>query len=162
MKEYLKKGYLAKSELIKEFPPRGVIEKHAVAMTECVQEIPCNPCVTACPTGAIIMETINSVPKVNFDICIGCAKCVVVCPGLAMFMLKIDDEGGEVTLPYEMLPQPVKGETVNLLNRTGEMVSKGVVVRVVSANKDIKSSVVTVRFKDPELVYEVRNLEVIR
>ncbi|MGC8722068.1 MAG: 4Fe-4S binding protein [Caldisericaceae bacterium] len=162
MKEYLKRGFLEKSELASNFPPRQIIEKHSVAMTECVQEIPCNPCVTACPVGAISMADINSIPKVNFETCIGCGKCVAVCPGLAMFMMRIDERGGEVTLPYEMLPVPVKGETVNLLNRSGEIVSKGTVSRVISANGSIKSSIVTVRFKDPELVYEVRNIEVIR
>jgi Fe-S-cluster-containing hydrogenase component 2 len=162
MSNYLKTGYLGKSDLENNFPSHIIMEKHRVAMTECVQEIPCNPCVTACPTGAITMQTINSNPKVNFEKCIGCGKCVAVCPGLAMFMMKIDSEEGEVSLPYEILPQPQKGDVVKLLNREGKFVSVGIVAKVMTFDKSIQSSVVTVKFKNPELVYEVRNIEVKR
>ncbi len=162
MSNYLRLGYLEKSDLTNNFPLWSVMEKHAVAMAECLQEIPCNPCVTSCATGAITMANINAIPEVNFEKCIGCGKCVAVCPGLAMFMVKVDEGGGEITLPYEMLPQPEKGESINLLNRSGENIGKGTVLKVVALEKSTHSVLVTVAFTNSELVYDVRNIEVKR
>ena len=161
MSDYLKNGFLTKDDLKDNFPPEERIKKGFVAVTECVQEIPCNPCVTSCPVGAISMETINSTPKVNFNKCIGCGNCVAVCPGLAMFLINIEGSKGRVTMPYEMLPAPKKGEVVNLLNRKGEKIGKGIVIKVIFPEKDTYSAVVTVEFDNPELIYEVRNIEVI-
>ncbi len=162
MNEYLKDGFLTKDDLKNDFPSMERIKKGFVAVSECVQEIPCNPCVTSCPVNAISMETINSTPKVNFDKCIGCGNCVAVCPGLAMFLINIKDGKGRVTMPYEMLPTPEKGKTVNLLDRKGEKIGKGIVIKVIFPEKGTYSTVVTVEFDDPELVYEVRNIEVIK
>jgi len=159
MNKYLKTGFLTRSDLEKELPPIERIKKGFVAVTECIQEIPCNPCVTSCPVDAISMQTINSVPKVNFNKCIGCGNCVVVCPGLAMFLLNTEDSKGRVSLPYEMLPTPKKGEMVNLLNRKGEKIGKGIVTKIISPEKNTRSVVVTVEFDNPKLVYEVRNIE---
>src|SRR5208283_3240073 len=49
----------------------------------CVQEIPCNPCQDACPEGLITCKTIMALPEYH-GVCLGCGKCVVACPGLAI------------------------------------------------------------------------------
>jgi Fe-S-cluster-containing hydrogenase component 2 len=159
--DYLKTGFLTKEDIIDNFPTVDKISKHAVAISECVQEIPCNPCVSSCPTGAISMNDIKDPPKINYDLCIGCGKCVMVCPGLALFLVRKTDTLYEVSIPYEMLPIPKVGDEVYLLNRLGEKVGTGKVTKVLKAEKETQSSVITVSFYEEKLIYEVRNIEVI-
>jgi len=129
-----------------------------VAVTECVQPIPCDPCRHSCPVGAVIMEDINDVPRIDYGKCTGCARCVEVCPGLAMFVVKLDSEWGYVTLPYEFLPLPEKGEVVEALDREGRTVEEGTVV---SVRKGGTTPVVRVRVSR-ENVMVVRNIRVRR
>ncbi|HEB37164.1 MAG TPA: 4Fe-4S dicluster domain-containing protein [Thermoplasmatales archaeon] len=132
-------------------------EKHlrrGVAIIECIQEIPCNPCVDSCPSGAISMKDLNSTPEIDYDKCIGCGRCVSVCPGLAIFLVKIEGEHSFVTLPYEMLPMPKVGEIVKVLDREGKVVGNGEVVRVRVVNK---TGIITVKV-DRDLIMEVRNI----
>ena len=128
--------------------------KRGVAIIECVQEIPCNPCVNACPFGAISMENLNDLPKIDYDKCVGCGRCVSVCPGLAIFLVKIEGKNGFVTLPYEMLPIPKVGEVVKVLDREGKVVGKGEIVKVRVENK---TGIITVKV-DRNLIMEVRNI----
>ena len=128
--------------------------KRGVAIIECVQEIPCNPCVDVCPFGAISMENLNALPKIDYDKCVGCGRCVSVCPGLAIFLVKIEGENGFLTLPYEMLPIPKVGEVVKVLDREGKVVGKGEIVKVRVENK---TGIITVKV-DRNLIMEVRNI----
>ena len=100
MREYEKTGILSMKEL--QVPSKKQLEK-GVAILECVQEIPCNPCVDSCPVHAISMKDINAPPVNDFEKCIGCTKCVGVCPGLAIFVVKVKDDKAWITLPYEFV-----------------------------------------------------------
>ncbi len=160
MSDYLKTGYLENEDA--EFPETGLLAERMVAVTECVQEIPCNPCVESCPVDAISMNGINGIPKVDFSRCIGCGNCVAVCPGLAMFLVGVKDGKGVVSLPYEMLPVPAKGSEVFLLDRKGERIGKGIVSGIRKTDKSRNSVIVTVEFQDRELIKSVRNIEVAR
>ncbi|MDH7517236.1 MAG: 4Fe-4S binding protein [Candidatus Thermoplasmatota archaeon] len=155
MKVYEKTGVLSLSDL--RLPSKKQLEK-GVAILECVQEIPCNPCVDTCPVNAISMKDINAVPVNDYDKCTGCGKCVGVCPGLAIFVVKIKDGKALITLPYEFLPVPVVGENVHVLDRTGKKRGFGLVKRVV---KNGKTMVVTVEV-DEKLGMDVRNIRVER
>ncbi len=100
---------------------------------ECYEAIPCNPCETSCPTGAITVgENINDVPVIDYEKCNGCGICMTECPGLAVFMLRElpEEESALIGIPYELIPLPEKGEKVHLLGREGETLSDGVVQRV--------------------------------
>ncbi len=105
---------------------------------ECPQEIPCNPCVEACPTSAITMESLTSVPKVDYSKCTGCALCVARCPGLACFVIDLtySQDKALVKLPYEMLPVLKRGDRVQLLDRLGRIVGEGEVLTSVEPFKD--------------------------
>ena len=157
MTNYLKYGYLEVKDII-SFPSLKIITKHPVAISECIQEIPCNPCVTPCPVQAISMEGINGIPEINFERCTGCGKCVSICPGLALFLVGIRNGKGMVTLPFEMLPVPLKGEKVYLLDRKGKEIGQGNVLRVIFPDKSTKSAVITVSFDNIELIKSVRNI----
>ncbi|HHW94075.1 MAG TPA: 4Fe-4S binding protein [Clostridiaceae bacterium] len=154
---------IATQELIKKLIPSP--ERRArgpYAMVECFQEIPCNPCSTSCPFGAILpMKDINDIPTIDLDRCTGCGICAGVCPGLAIFI--IDESKGDgtatVTIPYEFRPLPEKGETVRAVNRQGNIIGDGVVTRIL-ASKKTKTPLITVQIP-AELVYEVRFLNLI-
>ncbi len=158
MNNYLKYGYINAEDII-SFPPLEIVENHPVAVSECIQEIPCNPCVTSCPVQAISMEGINGIPVVNFEKCTGCSMCVSVCPGLALFLVGIRNGKGLVTLPYEMLEVPSKGEKVILLDRKGQKVGTGTVEKVFYPDKNTKSALVTITFDNIELIKIVRNIK---
>jgi Fe-S-cluster-containing hydrogenase component 2 len=153
MHEYEKTGILSLSDL--QRPTKKQLEK-GVAILECVQEIPCNPCVASCPVHAISMKDINAPPVNDFEKCIGCTKCVGVCPGLAIFVVKIKDQKAWVTLPYEFVPVPKVGDVVQALDRTGAARSKSVVKKVM---KQGKTMVITIEI-DPTLAMDIRNIKV--
>jgi Fe-S-cluster-containing hydrogenase component 2 len=153
MHNYEKTGVLSKKDLI--LPSKKQLEK-GVAIIECIQEIPCNPCVDSCPVKAISMKDINAIPIMNFDKCIGCGKCIGVCPGLAIFVVKIKDGKALVSLPYEFLPVPEIGSKVKALNREGKVIGDAVVKRVIEKGKTMT---VTIEAKE-KLAMDIRNIRV--
>ncbi|MGB9666676.1 MAG: 4Fe-4S dicluster domain-containing protein [Candidatus Cryosericum sp.] len=135
-------------------------KKGPVAVIECIQEIPCNPCVSACKFDAISMEGINGIPHVDFAKCTGCMSCLKVCPGLAIFIQDKSKARPSVTIPYEYLPLPAKGDAVTLLGRDGAALGVGTVKFVLRADAISKSSLISVEFDDPALCEQVRNIKV--
>ncbi|MEM1794062.1 MAG: 4Fe-4S binding protein [Desulfurococcaceae archaeon] len=130
--EFKKLGYLTHKDLedLNIIPPSERLKKGPVVIVECPEEIPCDVCIYACPYGAISKESIYSVPRVDWDKCNGCGVCVPQCPGLAMFVIDLSKSGASyVTLPYEFLPEPVKGDVVVLLGRDGRELGLGKVVK---------------------------------
>lgn len=152
IKQYEKTGILSLKDL--KLPTDEQLKK-GVAIIECVQEIPCDPCVAVCPVNAISMKDINDIPKIDFNKCTSCKRCVGICPGLAIFVVKVEDDKAFVTLPYEFLPIPKVGDNVTALNREGK--SRGI-ARVVKVNRSGKTTVVTIEF-EKDLVMEIRNIK---
>jgi Fe-S-cluster-containing hydrogenase component 2 len=140
-------GFLSKEELSKipGVPSIERIKKGPVAFIECAQEIPCNPCEEACPYGAITVgKPITGLPKLDENKCIGCGTCIAACPGLAIFMVSVTDGKAQVSFPYEYYPLPQNGDTVDCVNRKGEVVTKGSVIRVTKPLKYDSTAVITV------------------
>ncbi len=150
------RGYLTSEEV--DHPPREVLKGGAVAVIECPQRIPCDPCSESCPVGAIDMENVNSLPKVDYGKCTGCGICVENCPGLAIFTLDCSGQDTcQITLPYEF-PLPEAGEEVEGLNRKGEAVSNVTVTRVKPKDRSVgDTSTVTVAVPE-ESVHDIRNI----
>lgn len=153
MHNYEQTGILSPTDLI--LPTQRQFEK-GVAIIECVQEIPCNPCVDSCPVHAISMKDINALPVCNYDICIGCGKCVGICPGLAIFVVKRNDDKALITIPYEFLPVPAVGDVVDALDREGKKRESAVVKKVI---KKGRTMVITIEV-DQSLAMEIRNIQV--
>ncbi len=102
-----------KATILKSKPGPAVSRKHPVReqgvfpIFHCYQEVPCNPCTSVCPVGAIRTEQdeITGLPYItDLDACTGCGSCVAVCPGLSMILVdyRDDPEHPLVTLPYEI------------------------------------------------------------
>jgi len=152
---YRRTGIVSVDELKKLglLPPVERLKKGPVAIIECPEKIPCNICVDACPSKAISMESIIDTPKLDWNKCTGCGMCVVLCPGLAIFVVDLSKKDkAYVTVPHEFLPEPKVGDEVILLGRDGKKLGKGKVVRVFERNKTFA---VTVEVP-PELAMEVR------
>ncbi len=132
---YRTDGVLRPDDLARLTPSRERLARAPVAVIECVENIPCNPCVTACPKGAITIEgDINDTPVVDFEKCNGCGLCLSACPGLAIFVIDVSGAGdtATVTVPYEFLPLPRVGETVTALDREGRSVCHARITRVLA------------------------------
>ncbi len=142
------------------YPSEERLARGPIAVFECAQKIPCNPCEAACQQGYIeIGEDITRLPVLD-ESCTGCGLCLPACPGLSIFVLDAtySETEAAVTLPYELLPLPVKGERVRALDRRGTEVCAGTVVSVRSGAKDRAFHSVKVAIPKAYL-HEVRHLE---
>lgn len=100
----------------------------------CRQEIPCDPCVTVCPKKSIklISESVMAIPVFEGE-CIGCFKCLFVCPGLAVTMVDFrkDKNAPIVSVPFEISRGKInKGDIVRVTNEEGSVLANAEVVSV--------------------------------
>jgi len=120
-------------------PPPG--EEGVMPIFHCQQEVPCNPCTSVCPEGAIRTEDdrITGLPYlVKGATCQGCMACVAICPGLAVTLVdyRKDPDHPTVTLPYEIWRDRVeKGQRVPVTDRDGAILGYYPVQRVVTNRK---------------------------
>lgn len=155
-----KTGILTDDDLKGVIPNKRRLAKGPVVIIECFQKIPCDPCAIYCKLRAIKpFEDINDLPQVDFDKCTGCGICISSCPGLAIFV--IDENYSEkealIKLPYEMLPLPRKGEDVYALDRTGKIVGKAKVIKVLKTKN--QTNVITI-LVPKNMVMKVRSIKV--
>lgn len=140
------KKYVDKLKKSPGWPSEERLNEGPVAVIECLEEIPCNPCETACPKKSITVGyPITNLPEFN-ETCTGCGKCLVVCPGLAIFLVDKNHSPNEaaLTIPYELLPLPSKGDKVIALDRTGKPVCEGIVKKVQTNKNNNKTNLVTI------------------
>ena len=155
-------GIPTKEDLDAITPSEERFARGPVAVVECFQEIPCNPCVDACKIGAMLpLKDINNLPKVDFEKCTGCGACIVQCPGLAIFVVDktYSATHAVVRLPYEFLPVPEKGQTAAGLDRAGKELGRFEVVRVVPGGAKNKTTTVWLAVPK-ELAMEVRGIKI--
>lgn len=145
----LQNGYPSWEEL-KQFnriPSDERFAKGPVAVIECIQPIPCNPCEGACKFGAICVgDPIINLPCLDEEKCVGCGKCVAQCSGLAIFVVDktYSETQATVSFPHEYLPLPAKGQKVKAVNRAGQHVCDAEVLRVMNPASNDHTPVITV------------------
>jgi Fe-S-cluster-containing hydrogenase component 2 len=156
---YKNDGVLMASEV--PLPNEEILKKGKIAIIECVENIPCNPCETSCPQGAIkIGSNICNLPKIDYSKCTGCSLCLAVCPGLAIFAINkyASNDKSEITIPYELNETIKKGMTVKLINRSGEIIGNGEISNIremkIQKNRKIVSILI-----DRSLIEEVRHFK---
>jgi sarcosine oxidase subunit alpha len=107
------------ADLMKKKPPDpGALlisdkEEGIFPLFHCNQEIPCNPCTSICPQEQIktIDDLITQLPYFKDEKeCLGCGKCVAICPGLAVTLIdyRKEREMPLVTFPFELTSEKVK------------------------------------------------------
>lgn len=154
-------GIPAKEDLAGVAPSEERFAKGPVAILECFQKIPCNPCVDACKFNAITKPgDINDLPEMDFDKCNGCGLCIAQCPGLAVFVVDktYSPSHAVVRIPYEFIPVPDSGQFACGLNRSGEDQGWFKVVKVVSGGRENKTYTIWLAVPQ-ELAMEVRNIK---
>lgn len=158
---YKRTGVVSLEELEERglLPSEDILTKKFVPFVECVENIPCNPCAHFCPTRCIVKDSITDIPKVYWDRCNGCLKCVAVCPGLAIFLGKIEKDYAKLFLPHEMLPIPRKGEKVLALDREGKDVGTA---EVFSVTKYPDRTYVVGIILEKKFIWNVRAIRVVR
>ena len=120
--------------------PKAKTHKNQVyPVLHCHQEIPCNPCVTVCPKKSIKLsgDSIMDTPRFDGD-CIGCFKCLLICPGLAVTLVdyRKDPANPSVVLPFEIGRGLVKkGDKVRLAGWEGADLGEAEVLDI----KDFKA-----------------------
>jgi len=139
----------------------------------CTQEIPCNPCTSVCPQGLIHIdeEDIRSAPKFLSDTvgggeapkeCIGCERCVVICPGLAITLVdrRSDPEHPLVTVPFEYERDRLQtGDEVTCLTVDGEPVGSFAVQEAKAIPSNDRTILVKVR-APADVAFEIAGIRV--
>ena len=134
------------------------LKQGPVAVIECFQQIPCNPCAEACPRGAITMPgSISERPLFDEAKCNGCGLCVTRCPGLAIFVVDYDwsPVAALLKIPYEFAPLPASGEVVEAIDRAGKTVGAATVQRV---QQQANRTTVLWLAVDKTIAMDVRNI----
>lgn len=154
----LSTGIPAESDLENVYPSKERLFSGPIAIVECFQEIPCDPCVKACKLGAIKIDgDINALPTLDNDLCNGCTLCISMCPGLAIFCIDYtySDDFALVSIPHELNPVPEVENMICGLDRDGNELGIFKVVRVRSGG--IENKTYTISLAVPhDLAMDVR------
>jgi sarcosine oxidase, subunit alpha len=116
-------------------------EEGVFPVFHCFQEVPCNPCTSVCPQGAIRTERdeMTGLPYlVDAGLCKGCMSCAYVCPGLAVTLVdyRKDPERPTVTFPYEIWREKVEpGLEVPITDEEGAVIGFYPVEKVLTSPK---------------------------
>lgn len=162
----LEEGFFNLDELKRtvKYPSQERMARGPVAIIECNQEIPCNPCELACRHGAISLgEPITNLPVLFDQKCTGCGACIAGCPGLAIFVIDktYADDYGTVAFPYEYDPLPEKGQEVEAVDRSGKAVCRGSILKVHNPKINDGTPIATIVVPLP-MVEEVRGIRRIK
>ncbi len=161
-KELSRAGVPVDADMAAILPDPERLRQGPVAVIECFQQIPCDPCSDACRRGAIRpFSDICQLPQVEHGSCNGCGQCVVRCPGLAIFVVDVSGQGeeGTVKLAYEYLPVPRSGDVVACLDRNGREVCRGTVAAAQRPRAFDRTALITVRVPKARAL-EVRGIRV--
>lgn len=141
-------------------PPK---DKDIYPVIRCAQEIPCNPCTEVCVLQSIKIkdENMMGIPKFEGE-CLGCTRCVSICPGLAITLVdkRYDSskKTARVVIPWEMPEGLIKiGDKVKTSGMEGEKIGIGKIIAIKQSKWQNKRSLVSleVPFKDADNVASI-------
>ena len=146
-----------KADILKS-PPGPIVtpnydsfpEENITPVFHCTQEFPCNPCVSECPKGVISIpgDPLLGKPQIVNNDCIGCNKCVFICPGLAISLVDYRDDPNNpvVSLAYEVYNYEYKkGDKVLLTDYEGNPLQDAVVIDTVLNKASRKTQIIKVQ-----------------
>ena len=144
------------------------MEEGVFPIIHCLQEIPCNPCSTVCPTNSIFMkgDPIMDLPVYEGK-CIGCGKCVAICPGLAITLVDFrkDKKYPTITLPYEVSNHKVDiGDDLHCVDIDGSDLGTFKVTQIIDAKVNNRTKLI--KLKVPKEVakkivsFQIQSVEV--
>lgn len=175
--DWYRTGEILKSKPGPAAVARSATEELAEANTgvlpvfHCTQEIPCNPCSSVCSKGLIFIDPndIRHLPifKGDSTVCIGCEKCLAICPGLAITLVDYRKTADMpvVAIPFEFNYEMLKErETVTVLDTEGSVLDNLEVVKIeqvasrdhtiivkVRAPRDIASRIAGIRIQEEQV-----------
>jgi NADPH-dependent 2,4-dienoyl-CoA reductase/sulfur reductase-like enzyme/Fe-S-cluster-containing hydrogenase component 2/bacterioferritin-associated ferredoxin len=103
----------------------------------CRQEIPCDPCASVCPINLIQIDPLDIRKRPEYctydgKTCIGCERCVAICPGLAITLVDFrkDSEFPTVSIPMEFSKDYVKqGDIVPVTDVDGTILGRYPIIK---------------------------------
>ncbi|HAZ28035.1 TPA: sulfurtransferase [Candidatus Acetothermia bacterium] len=137
----------------KVLPSSPPLTEGVVPVLHCCEEIPCNPCASVCPQGLIHIDPddIRKLPEFSVPegkACLGCERCVVVCPGLAITLVdyRQDPERPTVTVPFEFTPDRVRiGDRVTVLDMAGAVLGHAEVAAIRAIERNDRTVLLKLR-----------------
>lgn len=155
-------GVATQEQIKSVFPDIKRINQGPVAIVECYEKIPCNPCYKSCNFEAISdLTDINNIPLVNAEKCTGCGACVFNCPGLAIMIVdgSKSDDYVIFKIPYEFLPLPKEQQTIQGLDREGKYITDVKIIKVQNSKAMDRTPVAHVQV-DRKYMYDFRNIRI--
>ena len=131
-----------------DLPAAERMKQKPFVVADCVYAFACNPCVFSCPKNAIQKSSTSTVPKIDYEKCIGCMDCVTKCPGLAIFGYNLSKNW--LFLPVENFVK--ENDEVFLVNNQGEKLGEGIIEKVIfKPNKTNVARVKSINFVGEKL-----------
>ncbi|MBN1260350.1 MAG: FAD-dependent oxidoreductase [Anaerolineae bacterium] len=163
--EHIPGEWYRTAKILKSHPGKTIAERipeqesGIFPVFHCSQEIPCNPCTAVCPQQLIHIpeDDIRHIPEFLGPhvgkACIGCERCITICPGLAITLVdyRKDSEMPTVTLAYEFLRESVQvGDLVTTLDAEGSVMGEMEVTSVRATKRNDRT--VVIKLKAPQAV----------
>ncbi len=123
-------------------PDADRAEQKPFVLIDCNYGFACNPCEFACTHGAITKTSTSTIPKIDFDKCIGCMDCVYQCPGLAIFGYNLKKNW--LFMPIEFDYE--ENSPVYLVNNNGEKLGEGIIEKILK--KSNKTNIARIKAID--------------
>ena len=152
------KEWNQKAKILKS--PPGKIHKYKIPekcdkvfpIIHCIEEIPCNPCISVCPLNLIKIKNDNllGIPKFEGE-CSGCQKCIVICPALAITLVdyRQDSKFPTVSVPYELKNFPINpNQKVKVVDIEGNFLDELKVKKV----QNVKNKTQIIQIKSPHKI----------
>ncbi len=139
-------------------------DKEIYPVIRCAQEIPCNPCTEVCVLQSIKIKEPTIMGRPQFEgNCLGCTRCISICPGLAITLVdkRYDDtkKTARVVIPWEMPEGTIRiDDEVTTTGMEGEVIGKAKVIGKKKSKWQNKRVLVSIEvpFKDANNVAGIR------